>query len=352
MLYFSDQRVTIYQGDAREVLSTLAAGRVHCCVTSPPYFGLRSYLRNADPLKPAELGQEAVPYCWGWTHSNECGDCYVCKMVAVFREVKRVLRDDGTCWVNIGDSYNNTDKWGGGKTNAGKQTIAGNGDVPQFAVRAKSPKIEGVKPKDLLMIPAALALALRADGWYLRQDCIWAKAISFCDSYSGTTMPESVTDRFTKSHEHVFLLSKSPKYFFNQDAIKERQQPSSAERANYGWNGRTEDFSNGARTGSSLKKSGEKMQTIPEDGLRNPRSVWAINPAGFADAHFATFPEALPRIAILAGCPKGGTVLDPFCGSGTTMKVAEALGCNAVGIELNHEYLSLIRKRTAQPSLI
>lgn len=339
--------IQVLQGDAVEQLKTLESNSVHCCVTSPPYFNLRSYLKADDPLKPLELGQESVPYCWGWTHDNECGVCYTCKMVAVFQEVRRVLRDDGTCWVNIGDSYNNTDKWGGGKS-YGKH-VSANPDRVQLRRRRAS--IKESKPKDLLGIPWALAFALRADGWYLRQDCIWAKAISFCNTYSGTVMPESVTDRFTKSHEYVFLLSKSPKYFFNQDAIKEKADPASSARALRGIGDSHKNLDVPGRSTHSLHKARVNGKGYHVGEFRNPRSVWAINPAGYADRHFATYPEQLPRICILAGCPEGGTVLDPFAGSGTTLKVAESLGCHAIGIELNKEYLPLIRKRNAQPSL-
>ena len=196
-----------------------------------------------------------------------------------------------------------------------------------------------VKHKDLIGIPWRVAFALQADGWYLRQDIIWHKP---------NPMPESVTDRCTKAHEYIFLLAKSPRYYYDADAVKEQQTESTVARAAYGWNGRTDDNSNGARTGSTFKRmaeSGEKIGTIPADGLRNKRSVWTVSTKPYREAHFATFPPDLIQPCIRAGCPAGGTVLDPFGGSGTTGEVAASEGRKAILIELNPQYEKLAQGR-------
>ena len=344
----SDPDLTIHVGDALDVLRTMPDGSVNCCVTSPPYWGLRDY--GAD----GQLGLEATP------------DAYVAAMVAVFREVRRVLADDGTLWLNLGSSYNSNESGGmDGSTlsKGGKQTDSN---------RIGKPRAGGFKPKDMVPIPWMIAMALQADGWYLRADIIWAKK---------NCMPESVTDRPTKAHEYVFLLSKSPRYWFDQEAVREPHSP---------------------------------------DG-RNVRSVWEIATQPYPETHFATFPEALPRRCILAGCPEWvcgtcgkprervtdgasyyrdrdtskpnqkyaamglghggvgrgpksnlgasiaqlvgwsdcghgayvpGTVLDPFFGSGTTGLVARKHGRRCVGIELNPEYARLAAQRCQQLSLL
>jgi len=200
----------------------------------------------------------------------------------------------------------------------------------------------GLKPKDLVGIPWRVAFALQSDGWYLRQDIIWSKP---------NPMPESVTDRCTKSHEYIFLLTKSARYYYDNEAVKEKQAESSAERALYGWNGRNDDGSNGARTGSGIRKmkeSGMNMGEaglIPLDGMRNKRSVWSITTQPYKEAHFATFPQEIPRTCILAGTKKGDTVLDPFAGAGTTGVVCEKLDRNFIGIELNPKYCEIAEKR-------
>ena len=238
---------TILNGDCLDKLKTLESESVQCCVTSPPYWGLRDY--GVD----GQLGLEKKP------------EEYVAKMVAVFREVKRVLRNDGTLWVNLGDSYS-----GGGRGfgYGGKQdTNKGCDGMPKSIIA------DGLKSKDLVGIPWRVAFALQADGWYLRQDIIWHKP---------NPMPESVKDRCTKSHEYIFLLTKSARYYYDNEAIREKQAESSAERALYGWNGRNDDGSNGARTGAGIRKmkeSGMNMGEaglIPLDGMRNKRSVWSI----------------------------------------------------------------------------
>jgi DNA modification methylase len=296
--------VEILHGDCRETLKTLPDRSVQCCVTSPPYFGLRDYGHDG------QIGLEESP------------DAFVQQMVGVFREVRRVLRDDGTLWLNLGDSYYN---YRPGKGQAlVKQTCASNNqDLPTTCAR-RGNKLDGLKEKDLIGIPWRVALALQADGWHLRQDIIWHKP---------NPMPESVTDRCTKAHEYIFLLSKSARYFYDAEAVQEESS------------GLT-----GGRFGSGGKEVGRLRQDAgrerPEDdGVRNKRSVWTVPTRSYRAAHFATFPPDLIRPCILAGCPTGGTVLDPFGGSGTTGQVAMEEGRNAILCELNADYVGLIRKR-------
>lgn len=294
--------IKIMQGDCRDVMKTLPSGSINCCVTSPPYFGLRDY-GSED-----QIGLEQTP------------EQYINKLVAVFREVRRVLRDDGTLWVNIGDSYA-----GSGKGPAGNLGKSHNErDMSYTHLSGKTP--DGCKPKDLIGIPWMLAFALRADGWYLRQDIIWAKP---------NPMPESVRDRCTKSHEYIFLLSKSPKYYFDNEAIKEDAQPD-----NYVRNRDDTKLNNcpGRSKMGGLKTN--KYET------RNKRDVWTVATKPYKGAHFATYPIELIQPCIRAGCPAGGTVLDPFGGSGTTGVAAASEGRNAVLIELNPEYVHLIEDRS------
>ncbi len=263
---------TILLGDAAEQLRTLGADSVHCCVTSPPYFGLRDY------GVPGQIGQEAAP------------EEYINRLVEAFREVRRVLRPDGTLWLNIGDSYQN---------------------------------------KNLMGIPWALAFALRVDGWYLRQDIIWHKP---------RCIPESVRDRCTRSHEYIFLLSKSGRYFFDANAIKEPTAESTKIRMAQDIEHQAGSFRQPNKTNGPLKPGGDGIS-------RNKRSVWSVCPAYFKGAHFAVFPERLVEPCVLAGCPEGGTVLDPFTGSGTTGVVAKRLRRNFTGIELNPEYREIALAR-------
>ena len=347
-------------GDCLETLRMMPDGMVQTCVTSPPYFGLRDYGHDG------QIGLEATP------------DQFIAKLVEVFREVRRVLKDDGTLWLNIGDSYVGSANNGGkdSKTMAGTQAATGS-NLP-------SKRGVGLKQKDLIGIPWLLAFALRADGWYLRQEVIWAKP---------NPMPESVTDRCTKSHESIFLLAKSEKYYFDQAAIAEPcsastharlsqdvQNQIGSERANGGaktngnmkavgrasWNG--SEFNKGTTAEHQLGRSqkdrkfdtgaGNKnnasfdaaMAIMPEN--RNKRSVWTVATTPYKGAHFATFPPALIEPCILAGAPAGGVVIDPFFGSGTTGQVAQALGRNFIGCELNPAYKPLQDERTAQPSLL
>jgi DNA modification methylase len=381
--------VRLLHGDCREVLKTLPSESVHCCVTSPPFYGLRDY------GVASQIGLEATP------------DAFVAEIVAVFREVKRVLRDDGTLWLNLGDSYAGSGEIGRHDANNAR---SGNAGITYKSLgeaqngKRQYRKIDaGLKPKDLIGVPWSVAFALRADGWYLRQDIIWSKP---------NPMPESVRDRCTKAHEYLFLLSKKPKYFYDAEAIKD---PNAEPTGNGGWqnairNGDPDRYQGrykptkieGAAGGSKMLR-GEHVHA----GGRNKRSVWEVATAPFSEAHFATFPPTLIDPCILAGCPakacatcgkpwvreverevvwpekRGGTgtnrdradggmacnaerssktlgfspscscnaatvpgtVLDPFAGAGTTGLVADRLGRNAILIELNAGYADMSKRR-------
>ena len=275
---------------------------MHTCVTSPPYFGLRDYGVEG------QLGAEPTP------------DEFVEALVRVFREVRRVLRDDGTVWLNLGDSYN--------AYNGNRGASKGPANGRHHEIMPELPKgagltVSGLKNKDLIGIPWRVAFALQQDGWYLRQDIIWHKP---------NPMPESVRDRCTKSHEYVFLLSKSPKYYYDAEAVKEPEvcgrQRGPAEHP--------DKKSTNGNGGLGRRKS---------TGMRNRRTVWTVTTRPYKGAHFATFPPDLIQPCILAGCPEGGTVLDPFGGSGTTAGVALAHGRNAILCELNPEYAELVPAR-------
>lgn len=310
-------------GDCREQMRTLDAGSIQCCVTSPPYFGLRDY--GVD----GQLGLEPTP------------EEYIAGMVEVFREVKRVLRDDGTLWLNLGDSY--AAQRGG--THMPAQTVAGgkNGHGDDAAFRGmggetrgsahRNASAIGLKHKDLIGIPWRVAFALQADGWYLRQDIIWHKP---------NPMPESVRDRCTKSHEYIFLLSKSPRYYYDAKAIAE---PTIFPK-------RVREKGNG-ESAVDTKTRGFGSHCGSDGVTRNKRSVWTVATQPFKEAHFATFPPALIEPCILAGCPPGGTVLDPFFGAGTTGVVCERLGRKWTGCELNPEYaeISTNRIKHTQPGM-
>lgn len=351
--------VRIIIGDALEQLALLPDQSVHCCVTSPPYYGLRDY--GVD----GQIGKEKTP------------EAYVSKLVEVFREVRRVLRDDGTLWLNLGDSY------GGyhGNKNASYEDAPSNKGGYFEGQRESAPK----HTKQLFGIPWRVAFALQADGWILRQDIIWHKP---------NPMPESVRDRCTKSHEYIFLFAKSQRYYFDQDAILEPCSPNTharlsqdvqnqigSNRANGGakTNGTMKAVGRGGKTafrgqghdrnGSGpANREGRDMKTVgvgrkydPAPGnknnasfdaamaimplSRNRRSVWTVTTKPYKGAHFATFPPQLIEPCILAGCPADGTVLDPFGGSGTTGQVAKSLWRNAILIELNPTYKGLIEKR-------
>jgi len=280
-LYFADESVSVYLADARTKLADFSDGSFKCCVTSPPYWGLRDYDH------PGQIGAEARV------------EDYVSDLVAVFREVRRTLRDDGTFWLNIGDAYTS-----GGRTwRAPDKKNAGRA----MTYRPDTP--EGLKPKDLIGLPWKLAFALQADGWYLRSDIVWNKP---------NCQPESVKDRPTRSHEYVFLFSKSESYFFDADSITE--------------------------------------QSALGGGKKNRRTVWNINTEGYKGAHFAVFPQKLVELCILGGTARGDLVLDPFFGTGTVGAVSKRLGRGCVGIEMKPEYAAMAAKRITtvaeQPELL
>jgi len=327
---FEDRYVNrILCGDCLEVMRGWPDGCVHCCVTSPPYWGLRDY--GVD----AQLGREKTP------------DEYVAKMVEVFREVRRVLRDDGTLWLNLGSSYTS----GGWKTYG--PIIAGTKQASHAEIKrtARADMPPGFKPKDMVPIPWMVALALQKDGWYLRCDIIWAKP---------NPMPESVMDRPTKAHEYLFLLSKKPRYFYDAEAVKEPMSDATYQRLSQKTfdqqTGGPKDTKTGNRSHrKALRNQREKLirqekwkdrfigyeEWKQTNGGRNKRSVWTIPTEPFRATHFATFPLALVRPCIRAGCPKDGIVLDPFGGSGTVGQVAAEEGRNYVLIELNPEYIEI-----------
>jgi DNA modification methylase len=419
--------VTILRGDCRKTLRTLAAESVNCVVTSPPYWSLRDY--GTAPLKwpairyapmaglPACVKVPAMTCSLGLEPTVES---FIGHMVLIFREVRRVLRDDGTCWVNMGDSY------AGSRSTAGDWQGSLNGPQPNHAANARQSmvasrrrdnepvprsdiRVKGLKPKDLVGQPWRLALALQADGWWLRSDVIWHKR---------NPMPESTRDRPTKAHEYIFLLSKSARYYYDQDAIKEPSSPDTHERyarardggkwAEDSPNGNTQTiartfdhmkkpvagwasggshtaieharphlpgnkthrgtdaYENGDefhRTKGGLVKYAEKVRKLADVGSgtknnasfdaamavmpadRNKRSVWTVATEGFKEAHFATFPTDLILPCILAGCPPGGTVLDIFGGSGTTGLVSDQHQRDAVLCELSDEYIEIMRRR-------
>lgn len=301
----------IIQGDCYEVLKTLPDGFIDCCVTSPPYYGLRDY--GVD----GQIGLEETP------------EEYINKLVDVFREVRRVLKDDGTLWVNIGDSYCNSN--GYARASAEYQR-PGRNDDPANDRDLTVLHNAGFKTKDLIGIPWMLAFALRADGWYLRQDIIWQKP---------NPMPESVKDRCTKSHEYIFLLSKKPNYYFDSKAIEEDADPKYEARYKSAFNSGQKEIDGGGRPNGVSNTAGMKQYT----GKRNKRDVWNVAVKAIHEAHFATFPENLIKPCILAGSRRGGIILDPFFGSGTTGRVAESLDRRYLGIELNPEYVEIGKNR-------
>ena len=305
--------VKILIGDCRDVLRRLPDVSVQCCVTSPPYFGLRDY------GVAGQIGLEPTP------------DDFVAEMVAVFREVRRVLRDDGTLWLNLGDSYASTVKGSGG---AGKSRLGPNRDLQNIGHQKFEPRrfdMQGLKPKDLIGIPWRVAFALQADGWWLRSSIVWHKPNS---------MPESVRDRPTSAHENIFLLAKSDRYFFDADAVKEQA-------IEYARTPNRPRVDTGIRKGASDARI-DAVNQCGVNELRNIRNVWTVATQPFSDAHFATFPPALIEPCIKAGCPAGGTVLDPFGGAGTTGLVADRLQRHAVLIELNPEYAAMAERRIAR----
>ena len=362
--------VQILVGDTRHVLSTLPPESVNCVVTSPPYWGLRDYgtarweggddvCEHVVARKPPTAGSSSTlgypagggvrriaegntyheaytktaaatcPACGARRIDSQIGleptpEAYVAELVAVFRETRRVLRADGTLWLNLGDTYAANRSYQVAGTNSGAKHATAQG-FEGSAMRVP----DGIKPKDLVGIPWRVAFALQADGWYLRSDIIWHKP---------NPMPESVTDRPTKAHEYVFLLTKSARYWYDLEAVREPVSP----------------FNEGAVSvaphGEHVAEMGHRKQEIrryAEIKGANARTVWTIATQPFSGAHFATMPPALAERCIKAGCPEGGTVLDPFGGAGTTGLVADRLGRNAVLIELNPAYADMARKRIA-----
>ena len=306
------------------MMKTLPDQSVNCCVTSPPYFGLRDYGHEG------QIGLEETP------------EAFVQKMVEVFREVKRVLRDDGTLWLNLGDSYARD---GGAVTSPGATAKTGNTLANVDTREQARASTIGLKPKDLVGIPWRVAFALQADGWWLRQDIIWHKP---------NPMPESVNDRCTKAHEYIFLLSKSQSYFYDRMAIAEPAiyAEQHANKAT-SWGEKKADAGVKANIEQYQQIGVENNKTCLEGGMKNKRSVWSVNVKPYKEAHFATYPPELIKPCILAGCPKGGVVLDPFGGSGTTAAVANEENRIAILCELNPDYIPLIKDRLAkvQPSL-
>ena len=309
----------LHHGDCLAILPTLEAGSVHCCVTSPPYYGLRDYGHEG------QIGLEDTP------------DAYVARLVAVFREVRRVLRDDGTLWLNLGDSYASSGgvsqpqpDASGGVGNKKLGTRGRQGSSASYGGFNRPSTVgDNLKPKDLIGIPWRVAFALLADGWFLRQDIIWHKP---------NPMPESVKDRCTKAHEYLFLLSKQARYWYDAEAVREDGSTPRLPGIT------VSDYSKqcGARNGGGRTQGRAGFGT---NGYRNRRSVWTVATQPYAGAHFAVMPPKLVAPCILAGCPEGGTVLDPFVGSGTVIAVAQQHGRSGVGIDLNPEYLELARER-------
>lgn len=328
----------IYHGDTLHVLRSWPDEFVQCVITSPPYWGLRDYGVTG------QIGLEKTP------------EDYVAKIVSIFNEVKRVLKKDGTIWLNLGDTYATGFK-GGMKASPGDKSYTNRGGI-NLDIRKQN---HGVKPKDLIGIPWRIAFALQADGWWLRCDIVWSKP---------NPMPESVTDRPTKSHEYIFLLTKSPNYFYNAEAIKETRvtfenRPDGTYRNHYfGYDSKYNDLpvsahsfgkkkSSDKQRGHSRRHAGfnERWDALSKleqsQNRRNKRSVWEIATQPFAEAHFATFPEEIPELCLKAGTMPDDIILDPFMGSGTVGVVAKRFKRNYLGIELNPNYIRIAEKRIA-----
>jgi site-specific DNA-methyltransferase (cytosine-N4-specific) len=314
--YYTDETLTLLMGDAVEQTRTLPTGSVDCVVTSPPYFGLRDYGGN-----PGQIGLEDSPIE------------FVARLVEVFAEVRRVLADDGTLWINLGDSY----AYPG---SSGRQGIGQRAGRTFTAEGIRGSRV--LPPKNLLGIPWRVAFALQDDGWILRSEVIWSKR---------NIMPESVRDRVTRSHEQVFMLTKGPSYWYDADAIREESDPAQeAHNQRYAREYEAHTSRAGA-TGQPGNVNSVGVHSRPGRGGRNARSVWTISSTPLKEAHFATFPVELPRRCILAGCKPDGTVLDPFSGAGTTALAAQQLGRKAVGIDLNPEYHDIALRRMSTASI-
>lgn len=314
--------VDIRYGDSWQLAEMLEPASIDCIVTSPPYWGLRDYGH------PDQFGLEATP------------QEYVAKLVDLFARLRPALKDEGTVWLNLGDSYaaGGSGGYGPASTLSGytSENTKGRQAYENIVIRKCPP---GLKPKDLAGIPWRVAFALQEDGWWLRSDIIWSKP---------NPMPESVTDRPTKAHEYVFLLAKSERYWFDQEAVREALSPTTLEWATgkAGWGPSNPLHATATGThGPSLRGEGRCGES---EAGRNIRTVWTISTKPYSGAHFAVFPPEIPERCIKAGCPEGGTVLDPFAGSGTTLYVARKLGRNSIGFELNEDYRPLIDDRLKQ----
>jgi DNA modification methylase len=362
--FYADDWLTVYGGDCREVMAALPADSVDCVVTSPPYWGLRDYGTATWDGGDAECdhligppasgsntlngGKGWTPTAYGTPFKGDCGKCgatridsqlglertpeeYVANMVNVFREVRRVLKPSGTCWLNLGDSYNSSPSNQNGQPREGFH----GGDVSAWSQGRQKRDVPGLKPKDLVGIPWRVAFALQADGWYLRSDIIWSKP---------NPMPESVTDRPTKSHEYLFLLTKQPRYYFDSEAVREPEKPWNAGRINAPKMG-PERLTGGSGGPGTTSKTFDVVKGA------NVRSVWTIATRPYPGAHFAVFPPELPERCIKAGSPELGVILDPFAGSGTVGMVANRLSRRAILIDLNPEYLKQQMARNAQTPL-
>jgi DNA modification methylase len=318
---------TIYEGDCIQTMKQWPDACVQTCITSPPYYGLRDYGHDG------QIGLEETP------------EAFVQKLVEVFREVRRVLKDDGTLWLNLGDSYAGSGKGSNSDGTAHASSLLGKQGTHKGTTEGTKPIQKageiGLKPKDLIGIPWRVAFALQADGWYLRQDIIWHKP---------NPMPESVTDRCTKAHEYIFLLSKSSKYYFDNEAIKEDCVNENMPGSNMRDTRETYGEQNGGNSG--LRDLKKKYKDGDWPTTRNKRSVWTVTTKPYSGAHFATFPPDLIEPCILAGCPEGGIVLDPFMGSGTTAHTALRAGRKYVGCELNGDYIKLANQRLSQGFLL
>jgi DNA modification methylase len=303
-------------GDALSELKKMPNESVDCVITSPPYYGLRDYGVSG------QIGLEETP------------ETYLQRLVEIFREVKRVLKDDGTLWLNLGDSYAHNGACGGASP-VGKREYRETDRQKQEQMNYKVP--DGLKHKDLIGIPWRVAFALQADGWYLRQDIIWNKP---------NPMPESVTDRCTKSHEYIFLLAKNQKYYFDNEAIREPFAISTLERTQYG-NSEKNKLALGQYAGMTIKNYDKYAKKVQDKIIigRNKRSVWTVTTQPFPEAHFATFPEDLVLPCILAGSKVGDIIFDPFIGSGTAGLVALKNNRKFVGIELNPKYVEMANRR-------
>ena len=366
----------ILQGDVIDKLKEIETESVQCVVTSPPYWGLRDYgtakweggdagcdhkeatARNdggrvntggfhgsaaKDSDKGAMNYKDVCRKCGAKRIDAQLGlektpEEYVHNMVEVFREVKRVLRDDGTLWLNLGDSYCNTNGYARAQPEFQRQ---GRNNAPANDRNLDALHNAGFKTKDLVGIPWRVAFALQADGWYLRQDIIWHKP---------NPMPESVTDRCTKAHEYIFLLSKSARYYYDHEAVKEPVSEVSLKRAEYGWNCDRPSTKNASMSGKGIHTEKMGSRFVNPNG-RNKRSVWTVTTQPYKEAHFAVFPPRIPELCIRAGSAEGDVILDPFFGSGTTGWVAQRLGRKWIGIELNPEYIKIAEKRFTQLEL-